>query len=313
MNIYNRIPNNEKNGIPIFSDSDEYTSNYDKISNDHLAYLEKTGENPFMPEEYWKGLEKETIEHIEPLLFEGAKVLDVGVGLGRLLSGIKTPIEKYGVDISLSYLLKAKNSNINVCLSKIEELPYKDNYFDFVISTDVLEHVFDLNGCINQIIRVLKPNGICLIRVPNEEDLTQYLDYEEYKYVHVRNFSDAGLRLLFEKVFSCEIISSRKIGLIKMERLLSRGLSNVKDNLSFFENLMFYFRLGLLENSTLNEYFSRVSNDYNKHNFKLKNGFLFRQLIKICFWFFKKAFKMNLNEEDYYNKVELSIIIRKKL
>ena len=190
MNIYNRIPNNEKNGIPIFSDSDEYTSNYDKISNDHLAYLEKTGENPFMPEEYWKGLEKETIEHIEPLLFEGAKVLDVGVGLGRLLSGIKTPIEKYGVDISLSYLLKAKNSNINVCLSKIEELPYKDNYFDFVISTDVLEHVFDLNGCINQIIRVLKPNGICLIRVPNEEDLTQYLDYEEYKYVHVRNFSD---------------------------------------------------------------------------------------------------------------------------
>uniref|UniRef100_UPI004048783B class I SAM-dependent methyltransferase n=1 Tax=Algoriphagus sp. TaxID=1872435 RepID=UPI004048783B len=105
------------------------------------------------------------------IIQNGDKILDVGVGLGRLLSKIDKNVRKYGVHISLSYLKEAKQKGIEVLKSKIEELPYLDDTFDIIITTDVLEHVFDLNLCVHQIKRVLKAGGLVLVRVPNEKDL----------------------------------------------------------------------------------------------------------------------------------------------
>ena len=38
---------------PVFSDTDQYIENYNKISNDHLLAFESEGINPFMAEDFW--------------------------------------------------------------------------------------------------------------------------------------------------------------------------------------------------------------------------------------------------------------------
>ena len=46
-------------------------------------------------------------------------------------------------------------------------LPFEDNRFDYVISSQVLEHVMDYDATFGEIRRVLKPGGISLHTFPS--------------------------------------------------------------------------------------------------------------------------------------------------
>lgn len=48
----------------------------------------------------------------------------------------------------------------------LEKLPFRDNYFDLVLTADVLEHVRDLGRALGEIARVLKPGGLHFFTVP---------------------------------------------------------------------------------------------------------------------------------------------------
>jgi 2-polyprenyl-3-methyl-5-hydroxy-6-metoxy-1,4-benzoquinol methylase len=142
--IYSCKPESVQNGIPVFSRKDAYVENYEKIASDHVSQISETQENPFMEEELWVSLEASTRAYIQRHVRKGSRILDVGVGLGRLLEPL-TEYKRYGVDISLDYLAIAKRRGIEVALAKIEDLPYQTGFFDAIVVCDVLEHVFDLN------------------------------------------------------------------------------------------------------------------------------------------------------------------------
>jgi SAM-dependent methyltransferase len=191
--------------IPVFSLPDDYTLNYDDISRDHLDAYEKTGENPFINEALWLACEDSTAALVRRYTPPSARILDVGVGMGRLLARFPE-LERYGMDISLGYLRVAQRQGINVCLSRIEDMPYQPGFFDTVLCTDVLEHVFDLTCCCKKILSVIKPGGTLIVRVPFREDLEQYvLPSCPYRFIHVRNFDEFSLQLLFRTVFGCSV------------------------------------------------------------------------------------------------------------
>lgn len=208
---YNRSPRSVDNEIPIFMEPDDYSDNYDQIAGDHFLAIQHGLSNPFIEERMWKRMEASTIKLLRKHASLGRNVLDVGVGLGRLLSQIPEFL-RFGTDVSEKYLYEAKCHGIEVCRARAEDLPYKDEYFDVVLCTDVLEHVFDLNEAIGSILRVLKRNGILIIRVPDREDLTPYLMPEyPYRYAHLRSFDLSGLRLLFCRIFRCEFVESEYV------------------------------------------------------------------------------------------------------
>jgi SAM-dependent methyltransferase len=210
--VYVREPLSVQRGIPVFSEPSEYVENYEKISQDHLAEMARTGSNPWIGETLWVELENSTVQLIEKYSRSGDKVLDVGVGLGRVMSHFPL-LEKYGMDISLEYLELAQKNNINVCYSLVEDMPYKEEMFDLVVATDVLEHVLDLNLSLKKMLAVLKPGGVLIVRVPYREDLEVYNDPAlPYKFIHLRNFDDASLKLLFERIFDCEWLESSTAG-----------------------------------------------------------------------------------------------------
>ncbi len=200
--------------IPVFSEFNDYTDNYQRISADHLEAHDKTGENPWIPEELWVELEQSTLALIQKYAHPGDKILDVGVGTGRLLSTLPS-LQKYGLDISLNYLTIAQTKGIEVCYALVEDMPFKEDFFDVVVCTDVLEHVLNLDLAITKILSVLKKGGVLLVRVPYREDLSLYVDPAcPYKYIHVRNFDEHSLRLLFEKIFHCEFLGTSLTGLV---------------------------------------------------------------------------------------------------
>jgi len=55
----------------------------------------------------------------------------------------------------------------------LEELPFRDDFFDLVVKINVLDHVRDARECMANLVRVTKPGGIIIIGqdLTNEEDM----------------------------------------------------------------------------------------------------------------------------------------------
>lgn len=110
--------------------------------------------------------------------FKGKTILDIGCGPHGGLIGFNDTI-KYGVDhlineyIEIGYPLS--KHNITYYNEKSENLPFDDNSLDVVIAVNSLDHVDDVKKTIQEIMRVLKPNGEFLgqINMKKEPSLTE--------------------------------------------------------------------------------------------------------------------------------------------
>lgn len=108
-------------------------------------------------------------------LLPHSKVLEVGCGAGQFIRALKrkrSEVIAYGCDISRSAIdtALAKNDHVSYVVSDPERLPYADNEFDAVVFFDVLEHVNNPAGLLQEIWRVLKPKGVLYGFVPCERD-----------------------------------------------------------------------------------------------------------------------------------------------
>ncbi|MBI4698327.1 MAG: class I SAM-dependent methyltransferase [Nitrospirae bacterium] len=98
-------------------------------------------------------------------------LLEAGCGAGNILEGLDCR-KIIGVDLSLYMLGKARQKNIDhvhLLGADIESLPFRDQRFDKIICSEVLEHVMDPQRAISEIMRVLRDNGLLIISIPNED------------------------------------------------------------------------------------------------------------------------------------------------
>lgn len=95
----------------------------------------------------------------------GGKLLDFGCGNKPYEFLFKNRVDEYiGVDIEVSGH-DHHNEQIDFFWDG-KTLPFEDASFDHVLSTEVIEHVFDLDDTLDEIRRVMRPGGDALITIP---------------------------------------------------------------------------------------------------------------------------------------------------
>lgn len=55
-------------------------------------------------------------------------------------------------------------------VASIYDLPYRSGSFDFLYTMGTIEHVPDMERCVAEILRVLRPGGVAVVGVPNRRD-----------------------------------------------------------------------------------------------------------------------------------------------
>jgi SAM-dependent methyltransferase len=107
---------------------------------------------------------------------QGVAVLNIGAGDGyleRRLLGLGCRVSSLDPDEGV--VRRLQGDGVDAHAGSIDEMPFADASFDFVVATEVLEHLSESErqGGVREITRVLEPGGWFLGTVPFRERLEQ--------------------------------------------------------------------------------------------------------------------------------------------
>jgi SAM-dependent methyltransferase len=123
-------------------------------------------------------------DHIERMLSadlpRGARILEIGSGFGTGLANLLlNGLDAVGIEPGsgsgcegrhemAQELFRANGLDPERVIQGVgEALPFPDCSFEIVVSAVVLEHVRDVEACVRESLRVLKPGGYALFDLPN--------------------------------------------------------------------------------------------------------------------------------------------------
>jgi len=190
------------------------------------------------------------------------KYLDIGCGFGDILSNIHKlfpKIQLYGCDISENsiYYNKQQHKNIAFSVNSLPELKYKENYFDYISTFEVIHYLplLDRIKAIRRITKLLRQNGIYIysessINNNEEKDIINIMS-KSYKimlvkynysklYGKVENILILGKNIAEKKINNINISEKKKnIFLIKVLHLFIRVIKEILKNMFIYK--LFYF------------------------------------------------------------------------
>jgi SAM-dependent methyltransferase len=95
------------------------------------------------------------------------RILDAGCGTGRNLVELSRLGPAQGVDSSADAIAFCRERGLaNVQRAELESLPFESSSFDLILLADVLEHVGDDRGALEELRRIAAPGAVLAITVP---------------------------------------------------------------------------------------------------------------------------------------------------
>jgi ubiquinone/menaquinone biosynthesis C-methylase UbiE len=139
-------------------------------------------------------------------LVAGKRVVDVACGEGygsALISSAAAEVT--GVDISADAIAHARSAYANrTNLSFIEgsclQLPFDAGSIDVLVSFETIEHIHEQAEFLDEIKRVLKPDGVLILSSPNKAEYSDKRGYTNE--FHVKELYRAELEVLLATRFS---------------------------------------------------------------------------------------------------------------
>jgi ubiquinone/menaquinone biosynthesis C-methylase UbiE len=169
------------------------------------------------------------------LIKSGKRVLEVGCGIGSIADNLyQQGCRVVGTDISNSAIEygRKKYADVDLKVGVAEILEFEDASFDIVLSFDVLEHLKDVDGHLNEVVRVLDERGCYLLQTPNkyfnsvyETVKTRSLKWKQYH----PSLHTAGQikRRLCKKGFDVKFIKMNTFNDFALQKLKYRWLKKV--------------------------------------------------------------------------------------
>jgi SAM-dependent methyltransferase len=105
-------------------------------------------------------------ERAASFLRAGESVLDVACGTAANAAWLKDRCRYYGVDLSVTALQQPIRSSLRLACGDADHLPFRDDAFDGVVATFVLEHAVEPVKTLREMCRVAKPGGRIVLLGP---------------------------------------------------------------------------------------------------------------------------------------------------
>jgi ubiquinone/menaquinone biosynthesis C-methylase UbiE len=167
---------------------------YRGTPSDGLSYTMKMDKSYDLMAKFYNGfmmlfpLWKKWISAVLPLLW-GHKILEVSFGPGYLLEKCAAPYECHGIDFNQTMVemagrrLARKKLSASLIRGNVEALPYESDSFDSVINTMAFTGYPDGDKALEEMIRVVKPEGRLLIVDFDYPENRNFLGYAIAKFI----------------------------------------------------------------------------------------------------------------------------------
>lgn len=118
------------------------------------------------------GIQLRQLDELRSLLASTPRLLDIGCATGTWSTRVGEALGAravVGVDLSAPALAEAAGRGMGAVLGSADGalLPFRDDVFDVVTLNEVIEHVVDTDGLLDEIRRVLTPGGALVMSTPN--------------------------------------------------------------------------------------------------------------------------------------------------
>ena len=137
----------------------------------------------------------------DPKFKTPGKILDVGCGAGAFLSMMRDRgWSVHGVEVNESAVQRAREQGLDVFCGSLDEAMLPTESFDYIRASHSFEHMTRPHETLEEMRRLLKPDGKLLIAVPNYDSLPARTFKESWYHlcppVHAFQYSVANLACL---------------------------------------------------------------------------------------------------------------------
>lgn len=150
-----------------------------------------------------------------PSHMKNKRIASVGSGPGVDIEFLSPENEVHAIDILDEALQIAESKGLiphEIDLNGNLALPFENEWFDVVIATDILEHLFEPKRLLLEIGRVLRADGFVILSVPNHFYWKRRLSIffgggivlpfhnsKQWDYFHIRFFTSKGFEELLDE------------------------------------------------------------------------------------------------------------------
>jgi len=162
--------------------------------------------------------QSDRVEMLKPYLHKDMTLLEIGPSSGAFLDAVSPYVKKVsGLELNSNDadFIRSKRA-ITIYEKPLADLEIKNESFDAVVLFEVLEHIPSPDKFMLEIKRILKPNGVVVIEVPNHNDVLLqwknkgYFDFY-YRVPHLYYFNSGSLlRMAKQCGFKSEIIYNQQ-------------------------------------------------------------------------------------------------------
>ncbi len=156
------------------------------------------------------------------------RILDVGCGCGALMGhvrGLFPAARTYGIEFVPQMAQLASHMGEVLCgdVEKME-ISWREEYFDYILMGDILEHLMEPEKVLERFRRYLKKDGHIIVSIPNMKhysvilpllkwDMFPYSDAGILDRTHVKMYTGVEIqRLVMRSGYEIEVLTGKKMG-----------------------------------------------------------------------------------------------------
>lgn len=138
----------------------------------------------------------------------GSSLIDIGCSFGYVIeAGKRLGLRSAGLDVSEYAVKTCVERGYDARVGTLQKMPFDDASFDVCVMKHVIEHTADPASALAEVKRILSPDGLVLIAVPDSSYWKGAVLRKSYRYYrpddlgaqHYVYYSRASLRSLLER------------------------------------------------------------------------------------------------------------------